>query len=92
MPKANLDWETIRKLDETGKELKIFTFNVKNLIRLLCDKSLEMFNDLKELTESILSFLDQKELGDSKIAKKILKIYQLYFNDVGSLDKKRIKK
>ncbi|NVM37737.1 MAG: hypothetical protein HWN81_19250 [Candidatus Lokiarchaeota archaeon] len=47
-----------------------------------------MYNDLKELTESILSFLDQKELGDTKIAQKVLKIYQKYFNNVRSLDKK----
>jgi len=86
LPNAKLDWNTIKKLDATGKKLNIFTYNVAILISSLCDKSLEMLNDLKELTDSILRFLDQNDLKETKIAKKALKIYQLYFNHGISLD------
>ncbi len=88
MPKVKLDWEILKHLDNTGKKLNIFTYNVPILIRSLSVKSLEMFNDLKELINSLLEFLDQKELGNTGIAKKTLKIYQKYFNNVASLDKK----
>jgi len=88
MPKVKLDWEILKHLDNTGKQLNIFTYNVPILIRSLSVKSLEMFNDLKELINSLLDFLDQKELGNTKIAKKTLKIYLKYFNNVASLDKK----
>jgi len=86
LPNAKLDWKTIKKLDATGKKLNIFTYNVAILISSLCDKSLEILNDLKELTDSILSFLDQNNLKDTEIAKRALKIYQLYFNNRISLD------
>ena len=88
MPKVKLDWDILKHLDNTGKKLNIFTYNVPNLIRSLCDKSLEVFNDLQELINSLLEILDQKELGNTGIAKKTLKIYQKYFNKVASLEKK----
>ena len=52
---------------------------MKILIRSFCDKSLKMLNDLKELTDSILRFLDQNELSDTEIAQKVLVIYKEYF-------------
>ena len=88
MPKVKLDWEVLRHLDNTGKKLNIFTFNVPNLIRNLCNKSLKMLSDFKEFTDTLLEFLDQNELGNTEIAKKTLKIYQKYFNKVGNIDQK----
>ncbi|MFW9990215.1 MAG: hypothetical protein ACFFC3_16360 [Candidatus Odinarchaeota archaeon] len=79
MPSTNLDWTLLRKLDTAAKELNIFTYNVPILISSLCDKSLEMLNDLKELTDSILEFLDQNKLESTQIAQKALSIYQKYF-------------
>lgn len=77
-----IDQETLKHLDNTGKKLKIFTYNVPNLIRALCDKSLEMFNDFKELTDTLLEFLEQNYLGNSKIAQKALANYQKYFSNI----------
>jgi len=82
LPNAKLDWNTLKKLDATGKKLNIFTYNVAILISSLCDKSLEMFNDFKELTDTLLEFLDQNELGNTKIAQRILTNYQKYFSNI----------
>lgn len=81
MIRVKMDQETLTQLDRTGKKLKIFTYNVPNLIRALCGRSLEMFNDFKELTDTLLEFLDQNELGNTKIAQKTLTICQKYFNN-----------
>jgi len=76
MIRVKMDQETLKHLDNTGKKLKIFTYNVPNLIRALCDKSLVMFNDFKESTDTLLEFLDQNDLGNTKIAQKALTICQ----------------
>lgn len=76
MKRVKMDQETLTQLDRTGKKLKIFTYDVPNLIRALCDRSLEMFNDFKKLTDTLLVFLDQNELGNTKIAQKALTICQ----------------
>ena len=81
MIRVKMDQETLKHLDNMGKILKIFTYNVPSLIRALCDKSLEMFNDFKELTDTLLEFLDQNDLGNTKIAQKTLTFCQKYFNN-----------
>ena len=69
----------MKKLDTTGEVLDIFCYNTPELIKTLCDKSLDMFTEFKELTEYYLNFLEQKELMHTEIAQKTLGAYKKFF-------------
>lgn len=69
----------MKKLDTTGEVLDIFCYNTPNLIKALCDKSLDMFTEFKELMEYYLQFLDEKELMHTEIAQKTLGAYKKFF-------------
>ena len=69
----------MKKLDITGETLDIFCYNTPMLIKALCDKSLDMFTEFKELTKYYLDFLEQKELMHTEIAEKTLVIYKKFF-------------
>ena len=79
IPKVDLDDKIVKKLDVTGEILDIFCYNMPNLIKALCDKSLDMFTELKVLTEYYLKFLDEKELMHTEIAQKTLAVYKKFF-------------
>ncbi len=76
---VKLDRDTLKKLDDTGTQLKIFTHDTRTLINSISDKAIELFDDLKGLLDALLLFLEEHNYSQSEIARLTLRIYKNYF-------------
>jgi len=71
VPRIIIDKATLDTLDTTGKTLKLYTHDTPQLIQRICGKAVECKQEL----EKFLDYLTRKDLINSFLAKKILKLY-----------------
>ena len=74
-PRVIFDQDTLDTLDTTGRVLKVYTNDTPQLIRRICEKAIKC----KKEMEKFLDYLIRKDLINSFLAKKILKMYHKLF-------------